>query len=167
MFGCCTIQTLVKICFSAFCIQKGWNEEEKAKKLRQTLAKECFFDFFLGIKPLTSLWVNPQKAHFCWILPQFSLFFLLFSDFCKKMKKSIFLQAFGVCSTQSLVKIYNERISFNSKQIHTNSCVILMFLNFVCMASHKLPSCISYLQSMIIFGEIGSPTGASNVPKKL
>ena len=60
-------------------------------------------------KTSTSVWMQDPKTLFCEHCLIF-LFFLPFLAFCTKTLKRIFQPAFGLRSTQTLVKIYNIQI---------------------------------------------------------
>ena len=88
--------------------------------------------FVLGIKPLTSVLVQNLKN--CCLAESWSKFLTcssLFQLFAQKMLKSIFWPAFGVCNTQTLVKIYNKyhsnqrRYTFWNTYTHTLSLSLL------------------------------------------
>ena len=71
-------------------------------------------DFWTGIP---TNWCDYPIPFLCSILPWLFLFFSPFHIFlCKKHEKSIIWQAFGVCSTLTLVKMY-----YRSASIYLNS----------------------------------------------
>ena len=74
--GCCTLQMLAKIYFHTFFLQKKCLKKEKARKLKQNWAKKVCAQMLVKgcIKPLTSVWKQPQNTFF----GKFCLSFLAF-----------------------------------------------------------------------------------------
>ena len=117
-FGCCTLQTLVKIViFSIFSAKKLLKSKKFAanfcKKhvffsLRQNADRQFYSPkeekaHFFGNK---AFWCQLKKTYF---LQKFAANFLLFWLFTfKNAENDYFNQRFGVHSTQTLVDIYNK-----------------------------------------------------------
>ena len=80
-FGCCTLQTLVEICFSMFFVLKSWER----KKLDETFGKKCFF-FSLHCNA-GQVFKNQFVAKICVNFHAFSSFLLAFQH--DKHKKHI------------------------------------------------------------------------------
>ena len=92
---------LIKLCFFNVFEQKSWKKEVKSRQLMQNLKKkmfapECWSSDYIGkyrFLSLDSVWWKLIKNHF---FQNFApIFFFYF--FC-----------YGVCSIQTLVKIYNK-----------------------------------------------------------
>ena len=94
-FGCCTLQTLVEIVIFSVFAAKKLKKQEKEKA------------HFFGNKTVDQRsGANLKKTVFCRNLLQISCFFKAFLQ--QKCWKWLFRPSFGVCSTQTLVEIYNQ-----------------------------------------------------------
>ena len=85
-FRCCTCQTLVEIAIFSICNAKSFKMQKKVANLLQNFAKKTVF--LICTKGLVECFI-PAFCH-------------------KKCWKWLFQSAFGMCSTQTLVKIYNK-----------------------------------------------------------
>ena len=119
-------------------------------KMKQRSGKERLWEKWIQ-KHSTSIWVQTQKNIIFIILLQFSYFFLHFLAFRhEKCLKSILWTAFGVCSSQPLVKICNKFCP--KKFTYRTSVQMMLILHF-----------LSWARAMTVFWSWTSSSPPSSV----